>query len=445
VRPLVTEILPIEATRENTCNPRTHSGRQISQLAASIRNFGFLVPLIVDKDGMILAGHGRLAAARSIGLSEVPVVRISHLTPEAKRAYVIADNRLAELAGWDNEILRTELAELSALDLGFDVEITGFDTVDIDRLTAGPETKVSADPADDIPSAETSHPTVSQPGSLWKLGRHRVLCGNALENRDYACLLEGERAQLVFTDAPFNVPIQGHVVGKGRRKHREFSMASGEMSRREFTDFLHKAFANMAGHCSDGAIVFSCIDWRHIGEMLTAAEPVFGDPKNLCVWVKSNGGMGTFYRSRHELVFVFKNGTGPHINNFGLGERGRYRTNVWNYFGVNSFGRGRDEALEMHPTVKPVALVADAIKDCSKRGGVILDPFGGSGTTLIAAERTGRSARLIEIDPFYCDVIVRRWQKLSNKSATDSKTGRSFDELAALRGTDAGSLARVKS
>ena len=434
--PLAVEMVSVQRLRRNPRNSRTHSEKQIAQIAAAIRAVGFLVPIIRDEKWNILAGHGRYAAALLLGLTEVPVICAKHLTAEKKRAFVIADNRLAELAGWDNEILRVELAELSALDLDFDVEITGFDSVDIDQLMARPDEKASVDPADETPLPETLLPAITKRGMLWKLGRHLLLCGDARDAGSYKRLLEGETAQMAFTDPPYNVKIKGHVVGKGRHKHREFEMGSGEMSHEEFTSLLSQVTNNIARVSSDGAIAYICMDWRHIDELLSATQSVFGDPKNLCVWVKSNGGMGTFYRSQHELVFVFKNGKAPHINNFGLGERGRYRTNVWNYPGVNSFGRERDEALAAHPTVKPVAMVADAIRDCSRRGGIVLDPFGGSGTTLIAAEKTGRVARLIEIDPHYCDVIVRRCQKLTGEQVIDTESGLRFDELKNRLETD---------
>ena len=229
-----------------------------------------------------------------------------------------------------------------------------------------------------------------------------MICGNALEAATYARLLGDERAQLVFTDPPYNVPIDGHVCGKGSVRHREFAMASGEMSPEAFTAFLETAFRHLAAHSADGAIHFVCMDWRHMAEILAAGKAAYSELKNLIVWVKDNGGMGTFYRSRHELIFAFKSGTAPHINSFELGQHGRYRTNVWEYRGVNTLKPDRMDELALHPTVKPVEMIADAIKDCSKRGGIVLDPFGGSGSTLIAAAKTGRRARLAELDPIYC-------------------------------------------
>lgn len=427
------ELRPLAQLQSNPGNARTHNDRQISQLAASIRTFGFLSPILIDERGMVLAGHGRLAAARLVGLEVVPVVQVKHLTPARKRALVLADNRLAELAGWDRKLLKIELAELSALDLDFEIEVTGFDTVEIDRLQLLGIEETEPDPADEIPALDDSSAVVTQLGDIWQLGRHRAICGTALEPSTYARLLQREQAQMVFTDPPYNVPINGHASGNGRHQHREFAMASGEMSAVEFTAFLGDAFEAMARHSKSGSIHFICMDWRHQHELLSAASPVYGMPKNLCVWVKSNAGMGSFYRSQHELIYVFKVGTDAHINNFGLGERGRYRTNVWQYPGVNSFGANRDDELAMHPTVKPVALVADAIRDCSRRAGLILDPFGGSGTTLIAAERAGRRARLVELDPRYVDVIVRRWEKFTGASGHLAETNQSFADMAQKR------------
>jgi hypothetical protein len=217
----------------------------------------------------------------------------------------------------------------------------------------------------------------------------------------------------------------------GCEEHREFVMGSGEMTKAEFTSFLGTSFKSLAAHSTDGSIHFICMDWRHMAEMLAAGEAAYTEFKNLCVWVKDNGGMGTFYRSRHELVFAFKNGTASHINTFELGQHGRYRTKVWQYRGVNTLRPGR--MLALHPTVKPVAMIADAIRDVSRRNGIVLDPFGGSGSTLIAADKTGRRARLIELDPVYVDRIVRRWQLFANDEAMLATTGERFDEIAPVR------------
>jgi 16S rRNA G966 N2-methylase RsmD len=351
------------------------------------------------------------------------------------RAYVIADNRLAENAGWDRELLAIELQHLYELDLDFDVTITGFEMPEIDvlfgELQAAGFSRDEHDPADEVPEVDESVPAVTRPGDLWVVGKHRLICGDATDPAVYGGLLGGERAQMVFTDPPYNVPIDGHVCGLGAVKHREFAMAAGEMSEAEFTRFLATTFGHLAAHAADGAIHYICINWRHLGEVLAAGQSSYSELKNLCVWAKTNGGMGSLYRSQHELVFVFKSGEGAHINNVELGKHGRYRTNLWTYAGVNSFGRNRDEDLAMHPTVKPVALVADAILDCSRRNGIVLDAFAGSGTTLLAAERTGRRGYGIELDPLYCDVIVKRLAKVTGLEAIHAETGRRFAEVEA--------------
>ena len=245
--------------------------------------------------------------------------------------------------------------------------------------------------------------------------------------------MAGERARLVFTDPPYNVPIDGYVGGHGGVKHREFKMASGEMTAAEFEHFLGTVFGNLASASIDGALHFICMDWRHLGEVTKAASGVYSELKNLCVWNKNNGGMGSFYRSKHELVFVYKVGTAPHLNMVELGKHGRYRTNVWDYAGVNTFRSGRDAELEMHPTVKPTALVIDAIKDCSRRGDIVLDAFSGSGTTIMAAHKSRRRARAIELDPLYVDVAIRRWQSYTGQTATMAVTAESFAEVERRR------------
>lgn len=369
-----------------------------------------------------------MAAAQSLGLTEVPIIRLSHLTAAERRAYVVADNRLAELAGWDRELLAIELQGLAALDLDFDLELTGFDGAELDALL---DVVASDDEPDQVP--ETSGPAVTRVGDIWELGPHRLICGDARSSDAYATLMAGEAARMVFTDPPYNVPINGHVGGKGRIARRPFVMASGEMSAAEFETFLREVLTCAASVSLDGAIHFVCMDWRSIAPLIRVGEEVYAGFKNLITWVKDNAGMGAFYRSQHELVAAFKVGQAAHTNNFGLGGTGRYRTNVWSYPGVSSFGKGRDEALALHPTVKPVALVADAIRDVSRRGEIVLDPFGGSGTTLIAAERTGRRARLIELDPLYCDTICRRWRQFSGQAAVLAGSGQTFEEVLASR------------
>jgi DNA modification methylase len=425
------ERVAVDQIQPNKRNARVHSNKQIHQIAASIREFGFNNPVLVDRKGVILAGHGRVEAAKILGLDAVPVIRVEHLTDEQKHAFVLADNKIALNAGWDLEMLKVDFAELSNLDLPFDLEITGFNTAEIDLLIDGPTENVKADPADNVPAAETK--AVTRMGDLWILGEHRLMCADARDPLAYCTLLGEEKARVVFTDPPYNVPIDGHVGGLGSVKHREFAMASGEMTEAEFERFLTIIFENMADVSVDGAIHFICMDWRHMGEVLAAGKRAYSGLKNLCVWNKDNGGMGSFYRSKHELVFVYKVGTGPHVNTVELGRSGRYRTNVWDYAGANTLRPGRSEDLEMHPTVKPTALVIDAIKDCSQRGEIVLDPFSGSGTTIIAAQKCRRKAAAIEIDPIYVDVAVRRWQTFTGNVARLESGGETFDEIATMR------------
>lgn len=397
-------------------NARTHSKKQLKQIADSIQQFGFTNPIIIDADNSILAGHGRVEAAKALGLKVVPCLRQEHMTEAEKRAYVIADNKLALNAGWDEEILAAELGALYALDLDFDVEITGFSIAESDNLIDSLSVEEPSNPEDDqLPDTVTTRCKV---GDLWQLGPHRLICGNSLDPVIVANLMDGNKAKMVFTDPPYNVPIDGHAGNSGKTQHREFAMASGEMSRDQFTSFLQSAFQQLYNHSQDGSIHFICMDWRHMQELLEAGHAVYDELKNMIVWVKDNGGMGTFYRSRHELIFAFKNGNAPHTNTFELGQHGRYRTNVWEYKGVNTMRAGRMDELAMHPTAKPVQMIADAIKDISGRNDIALDLFGGSGSTLIAAHKTGRRAFVCELDPIYCDRIIARWETFAKDEAT---------------------------
>lgn len=429
------KLIDVAALEVYSGNARTHSRRQIKKIAASIERFGFINPVLVDGSLQIIAGHGRVAAAKLLGLKQVPSLQIEHLSDAEKRAYVLADNRLAEEAGWDKEILAIELQGL--LDIDFSIELTGFDASEIDVVLDEAAAKIAPEEDLDDVLPSSSEAAVTTAGDCWLLGGHKLLCGDATDPASFQVLMGRSKASMVFTDPPYNVPISGHVSGLGKHQHREFEMASGEMCSDEFVDFLQTVFTNLENHSSDGSIHFVCMDWRHTAETLSAGHSVYTELKNICVWVKSNGGMGSFYRSRHEFVLVFKSGSGEHVNNFELGQHGRYRTNVWQYAGVSGFGRDRNDALEMHPTVKPVALVADAIRDCSKRNQIVLDPFAGSGTTLIAAEKTGRKARLIEIDPVYCDTVIKRWQSITGKSAILSGTNQSYEEIEEMRSLEA--------
>ena len=428
--PLNVTLRPIDLLKPDPANARIHSKKQIRQIARSIDSFGFNVPVLVDADLNVIAGHGRLLAARELGLSEVPTISLEHLNPAQARAFAIADNRLTEIATWDEKLLGEQLRELSELDLTFDIEVTGFEVGEIDLLIGN--AALQPDPADEAPRPVPG-PAICRPGDLWQLGRHRILCGSAIEEGAYQVLMGEDRAAAVFTDPPYNVPIEGHVSGLGAIHHREFAMASGEMDRRGFTEFLAQTCGLLARYSRDGSLHYIFMDWRHVRELLDATEPVYSEFKNLCVWTKSEAGLGSQYRSQHELVFVFKHGHARHRNNVQLGKHGRDRSNVWSYPGARSLSRTSDEGnlMALHPTVKPVRLVADALLDCTARGEIVLDPFLGSGTTLLAAERVGRVCHGLEIDPLYVDTAIRRWQAHTGDEARHTESGRSFDEIAA--------------
>ncbi len=369
------------------------------------------------------------SAATLLGIETVPTICLEHLSKAQVQAYIIADNRLAELAGWDNETLANELQGLLEIDLNFDIEVIGFETAEIDLLVQTGAEAGEEEPADVLPKLDRSGKAITQLGDMWFLGKHRLLCGDARDATSYEALLGDERARVVFTDPPYNVPISGHVCGLGATQHPDFQMASGELSSEEFKAFLKSTLQLMQTFSLDGAIHFVCMDWRHQFELLGAANEIPLELKNLCVWNKSNGGMGGFYRSKHELVFVLKSGAAPHVNNIELGRFGRYRTNVWDYPGGNSFGHERDETHGLHPTVKPVALVADAILDCSRHGDIVLDPFCGSGSTILAAQRTGRIAHAIEVDPHYVDVAMERFERITGVVARRERDGATYSSL----------------
>jgi DNA modification methylase len=420
---------PIDQLQPDPRNARRHSRKQVQQIANSIEAFGFNVPILIDAELKVIAGHGRLLACRYLGRTEVPTISLEHLSEAEAKAFMIADNRLTEIASWDDRLLGEQLRELSELNLEFSLEVTGFDMPEIDLLIEGASGTPEPDANDLLPPVATG-PAVTRPGDTWILGPHRIHCGSALDEAAYRPLMQEDRAAMVFTDPPYNVPIDGNVGGLGAIRHREFSMASGEMDEAQFTEFLTRALGHLARYSQDGSLHFICMDWRHMGELLAAGRRAYTELKNLCVWTKDNAGMGSLYRSQHELVFVFKHGRDPHQNHIQLGRYGRNRSNVWSYPGVNSFSRSGSEGnlLALHPTVKPVALVADALRDCSSRGEIVLDAFLGSGTTLIAAERTGRICRGLEIDPLYVDTAVRRWQALTGQHARHAESGLMFNE-----------------
>ena len=424
---------PVDQLKPDPSNARQHSAKQIRQIAKSIETFGFNVPVLIEADGKVIAGHGRLLAAKRLGWTEIPTIPLDHLSESQKKAFMIADNRLAEVAVWDDRLLAEHLKALASVELAFDIETIGFDMGEIDLRIESLAAKDANASEPALP--EVLGPAVSRIGDLWLLGRHRVLCGDARDEAAHAVLIGDERGSAVFTDPPYNVPIDGHVSGLGKVRHREFVMAAGEMTPEAYTAFLATSLERMRASSHPGSLAFVCMDWAHMHELLDAAKSTLLEMLNLCIWSKANAGMGGLYRSQHELVFAFKLGSGRHRNNVQLGAQGRHRSNIWAYAAGPGFGRAGEEGrlAALHPTVEPIAMVADAILDVTRRGDIVLDPFLGSGTTLIACERVGRRCHGLELDPLYVDVIVRRWQVYTGASARLSATGENFDALSNAR------------
>lgn len=395
-----------DALRPDLLNARTHSAAQIKQITASITKFGFVGAILADENLNVIAGHGRLIAAQQCNLPLVPVFIVSNLSEPERRALALADNKIALNAGWDADLLRQNL-ELVAPQI--DIELTGFSVGQVDFILSGP---ASRDPDDEVIPPAPTLPTTRR-GNIWRCGHHIIGCGDARDHDFVHRVVGSEMAAAMFSDPPYNVAINGHAGGKGRIQHAEFAMASGEMTGQEFETFLHDAMRVCVEHTREGGVHFVCMDHHHADQLMTALAPLYGARLNVCVWNKSNAGMGSLYRSKHELVFVYRVGNTQHRNNVELGRHGRNRTNVWDYPSVNTFQGARRADLELHPTVKPVGLVADAVLDVTKRGEIVLDTFLGSGTTLIACERTGRSCRGVEFEPGYVDVALARWSAVT--------------------------------
>lgn len=432
---LVIEHLPIADLAAGGRKLRLHKKQDITALANAIRTFGFLAPVIIDRNNKIVSGNGRIEAARQLGMTHVPCIRASHLDAAKLKAFRIAENQLSQLAGWDTEALGLELKELSNLKLDFSLEVTGFSAAKIDSLILeGDRGGENADVSPDRPISP-----VSRLGDLWLLGDHRLYCGDATDPGSFDVLLRGEQVRTVFTDPPYNVAVDGHITGSGH--HGEFVMASGEMTDDEFTAFSVKAMARASDHLMPGGLLYWCMDHRHIANTIAAASATQMEMLNLIIWDKVTGGMGSFYRSRHELIFLFRKAGGSHLNRVELGKHGRNRANVWAYEGVNGFGAKKAKAREMHPTVKPMAMVRDALLDSSARGDVVLDLFSGSGTTIIAAEQSRRQGRATELDPGYVDVGVIRWQDYTGFEARLASSGKTFREVRAERQQTALTLA----
>ena len=408
-------------------NTRIHVDKHIDEIVSSINVFKFTNPILIDENYIILAGHGRWLAAKKLNLEKVPCIQIDYLNEAQKKAYRIADNKLTINGVWDENLLGLEFKDLSELNLDFNLDVTGFSIPEIDFKIQSLDEPTENNPEDNIPEIDETT-IVSKSGDIWKLDKHIIYCGDSLDPESFKKIMGEDRAQMIFSDPPYNVKITGHVCGNGKIQHEEFAMASGEMTSEEFIEFLKKAFINLKNYSSDGSLHYLCMDWRHIFEITSACNDVYTEMKNLCVWNKTMGGMGSLYRSKHELIFIYKNGTGKHINNVELGKNGRNRTNVWDYPGVNAFGEHHDD-LKLHPTVKPVAMIKDAILDVTHRKDIVLDCFLGSGSTLIACEKTDRICRGIELEPKYIDVIIKRWQNITGKQAINLINNKSFNEM----------------
>jgi hypothetical protein len=433
-RDLTPRLVPVPACKPLGRESRKHSPQQVRKLAASLDRFGFVLPILIDPEGRVVAGWGLVLAARQLGLGEVPAVSLTDLSDAELRVLRLALNRITDDAAWDRESLALEFSELLEIAPQIDLEISGFEMGEIDVLLDGS----GLDQEDELSPINAGAKPVSRVGDLWVLGEHHLFCGDALHTESYAHVLGADKADMMFADPPYNVPVAGHVSGLGAVKHADFAMASGELTSAEFQSFLRTALGHAASRSIDGAIHYICMDWRHQREVLAAGEDVYSKLMNLCVWNKSNAGVGSLYRSKHELIFVFKVGKGAHTNNIALGRHGRHRSNVWDYISQNTLNRTAKSKLALHPTCKPVAMIADAMRDCSNRGGLILDPFGGAGTTLIAAEQTGRRARVIELDPIFVDASIERWQRLTGCTALHADSGQPFLRSGSIPGADTG-------
>lgn len=427
-------IAAIYEVRPSLRNTRTHPKKQVDQIAASIAENGFTSPILVNPRREIIAGHGRLLAAKQLGLTEIPIIVISGLSEAQERRLRIADNKIGMNAGWDTDLLRVELAEIELS--GLDLSLTGFSVGELDVLRGLKlETQPKIDP---VPSD-----AISETGDIWICGHSRVGCGDLLDRVSLAALMAGEKADAIVADPPYNTSNATHNGGKGQFKHREFKYAHGEMSKNEFVDFLAHTQGAMASHSKPNAVAFIFMDHHHAGEQIEAGDIAFHRRLNIAIWVKSNAGMGSLYRSGHEMVFIHVVGDAPHRNNVALGKHGRNRTNVWNAASVNAFGSRQDD-LALHPTVKPIQLIADAVLDVTAPGDIVLDGFLGSGTSLLAATRVKRRAYGLEIDPAYVDVAIGRWRDLTGLEPVLEGTGETFGEVRLRRTAERAAAASAK-
>lgn len=422
MRTIAVEYRSVQDLKPHARNARVHPKKQIAALAKSIREFGFVNPVLVDEEGELIAGHGRLLAAKSLRMDEVPTVVIRGLSDVQKRALRIADNKLPQGAAWDQDLLGAELEALSNPALNFDVSFTAFSPPEVDQALRKLRGKV-----DEAPAKPWSPPTGVHAGDIWLLGKHRIACGDCRDEALMKRLMMDGKADAAFLDPPYNVPIAGFAVSRGT--HADFSEAVGEMSPEQFTGFLRDTLGAAAAVTRSGGVHFVAMDWRHMVELQAAGASTYNELLNVCVWNKSNAGMGSLYRSKHELIFVFRVGNDQHFNAVELGRHGRHRTNVWDYSSVNSFSKARRGDLKFHPTVKPVQMVADALMDVTRPRETVLDCFLGSGTTLLAAEQIGRVFRGVEMDPGYVEVALDRWARMTCQTPVLEGTGQTLEEV----------------
>ena len=428
--PLHTEYIATNTLSPMPGAPREHPKSQIRALTKSFEAFGQVLPILVDADGRIISGAAQWEVAKRLGMTEVMAIRVEYLSEPQTKALMVALNRLGDLSKWNEQALSKILLDLHELELDFDIEASGYTEIEIELRIDGID---DLSEPDDDQVLVGDGPTITSLGDLWQLGDHRLFCGDTLKEESWLAPMGEDLAALVVTDSPFNVPIDGHVTGQGRFKHRSFEMAVGEMSQAEFTAFLRTSMEHASRWSKPGSVHVWAMDWRHANEVTAAGQAVYERYLNMAVWVKDRPGMGSWLRSQHELFFIFGKGGAPMRNNVQLGRFGRSRSNVWHYPSAASVSRISDEGnpLSWHPTVKPLALIADIMLDSTIKGDIVVDPFMGSGTTLIAAEKLGRRARGIELDPAYCDTIIRRWQRWTGETAVRVADGAAFPALEA--------------
>ncbi len=426
---LVKEDRPTDSLRPANRRTRRATAEHKAEIRATIERLGFCVPILITRDGVIINGHAAWEVAKELGLPTVPCIIIDHLSEDEVRVLALAVNRLAEKGEWILPELQAEFAELINLDVPF--EVSGFSLPKIEIILT-PVNETDAE-VEEVAAPDFENEPIARRGDLWQAGDHRILCGDACDPKNYELLMEGATATAGITDVPFNVKIDGHVSGLGKTRHREFVAASGEMTDEEYRDFLVSSIGGLAPHLKEGGLFASFIDWRNLVHLLASASKLGLDQINLVVWNKDNAGMGSLYRSKHELFPIFKKGTAAHINNVELGRHGRWRSNVWDYAGASTIGSDARDGLAVHPTVKPVAMLADALRDITNIGDIVIDPFLGSGSTMMAAEETRRVCRGMELDPRYVDVILNRWKDQTGVEPVLISTGQTFSEVAQHR------------